>query len=84
MSEEVVIKNYICESILFTKDGYPYPDDTPFFDEGILDSTGVLELVLLIEETYGLTVDTKDLLPENFGSVARLATYVRRRLAVAV
>lgn len=83
MNEEAIIKAYICESILFTSDGYPYADEALFFDEGILDSTGVLELVLLIEETYGLTVDTKDLLPENFGSVSRLAEYTRRRLAVA-
>lgn len=80
MNEEALLKKYIAENILFNEDGYPYADDTAFFDEGIVDSTGIMELVLFIEESFGLEVETKDLLPENFGSVSRLAGYVRRRL----
>jgi acyl carrier protein len=41
----------------------------------------VLELVLFIEETYGIQVDDADLTPENFGTVNAIADYVYLRLA---
>ncbi len=82
MQIETIIKQYIVENILFSDDGYAYPEDASFLDEGIVDSVGVLELSMFVSETFGLTVDRKDLKPENFDSVANLAAYVRRRTAV--
>ncbi len=82
MQIETIIKQYLVENILFSDDGYTYPEDASFLDEGIVDSVGVLELSMFVSETFGLTVDRKDLKPENFDSVANLAAYVRRRTAV--
>ncbi|RLC79677.1 MAG: acyl carrier protein, partial [Chloroflexi bacterium] len=48
-----------------------------FLEEGIVDSTGVLELVMFVEETFGVTVEDEEILPENFDSVTQLARYVR-------
>lgn len=80
MNIEAMLRDYIVDNILFSDNGYPYPDEASFFDEGIVDSTGIMELVLFIEEVFGLSIETKDLLPENFGSVSKLAAYIRRRL----
>ena len=48
------IRQFIAETILFSENGFDYSDDTSFLDEGIIDSTGVVELVLFVEETYSL------------------------------
>jgi acyl carrier protein len=53
-------------------------------DTGIVDSTGVVEIVTYLEETFRIEVDDDDLVPENLDSVSRLAAFVDRKCAVAV
>jgi acyl carrier protein len=77
MTIEQQIKGYLATNILFSDNGYPYPDEASFLEEGIIDSTGVLELVLFIEETFGVTVDDREIIPDNFDSVSKLANYIR-------
>jgi acyl carrier protein len=79
MQIEEKIRNYIAQNILFSKNGYQYPDETSFLEEGIVDSTSVLELVMFVEENFGLTVDDQDIVPENFDSVSNLAAYIRSK-----
>jgi acyl carrier protein len=81
MSIEDQIKQYVAENFLFSDDGYTLPDEASFLEEGIVDSTGVLELILFVEETYGITVDNEDVLPENFDSVSQLSAFIRSKLA---
>ena len=76
---EKQIRTYIAQNILFTGNEYPYTDDISFLDQGIVDSMNVLELVNFVEERYGLRVEDRDIVPDNFDSVARLAAYVRNR-----
>ncbi|MBN1872932.1 MAG: acyl carrier protein [Anaerolineae bacterium] len=80
MTIETQIKQYVAENFLFSDNGYSLPDDASFLEEGVIDSTGVLELILFVEETFGLTVANEDVLPENFDSVTQLAAYIRRKL----
>lgn len=54
-----------------------------FLGTGILDSTGVLELVTFVEGTFGVQVDDEELVPENFDSLAALGAFVERKLAAA-
>ncbi|GAC1453956.1 MAG: hypothetical protein PVSMB4_14630 [Ktedonobacterales bacterium] len=77
------IREFVRMNFLFDGSEGELDDYTSFMEEGIVDSTGVLELVLFVEESWGLTVDHEDLLPENFDSVDALASYVERRLAAA-
>lgn len=51
-------------------------DDDSLLDEGVIDSTGVLELVMFIESTFPIEVDDGEIVPENFDSVNRIAAYV--------
>jgi acyl carrier protein len=53
--------------------------DTPLIETGILDSTGILELVAHLEEQYGVRVRDEDIIPENMNSIARLGRYILRR-----
>lgn len=75
------IRNYIAQNILFTGNGYPYPDDASFLDEGIVNSMNVLELVTFVEGQFGIKVSDIDIVPANFDSVSCLATYVCQKQA---
>jgi acyl carrier protein len=75
MNVEEQIRNFIATKILFKK-GYDYPDETSFLEEGIIDSTSVLELVLFTENTFGILVDDSEITPDNFDSVKKLADFV--------
>ncbi len=72
------IRQYILENLMFSDDPSQLPDDVSLLDRGIIDSTGVLEVVMFIEEAFGMKVRDSDLLPENFDSVARIADFVAR------
>ncbi len=56
-------------------------DGTSFMGEHILDSTGFIELVTFVEETFGVAVDDEEMLPENFDSLANIERYLARKLA---
>ena len=76
------IRDFIIDNFLFGDAEY-LNDDTSFLDEGIIDSTGVLELVTFIEETYNTEVDDEELIPENLDSINNVVNYLERKLAYA-
>lgn len=78
-SIETKIAAYISENILFNKNGYPYPADASFLDNGIVDSMNILELVMFVEENFGIQVSDSDIVPDNFDSVQKLAGFVRAK-----
>jgi acyl carrier protein len=75
------IHEFIVMNFLFDGTDAALDDAASLVEQGIVDDTGVLELVLFVEDAWGLTVDQQDLLPDNFDSVYALAGYVLRRLA---
>jgi acyl carrier protein len=77
------LRDYILENFLFTDDTSQVPLEQSLFDTGTIDSTGVLDLVGFIEETYEVQVDDEEMVPENFDSVAKMAAYVQRKLQAA-
>jgi len=76
MSIETQIRHYILENFLYTKDESKLRNNTSFLEDGIVDSTGILELLLFVEETFGVQVEDEEVTPENFDSVERLARYI--------
>jgi acyl carrier protein len=56
-------------------------DTTSFLDGGIIDSTGVLEVVTFIESEFGISVEDTEMLPENLDSVGNIVAYVERKRA---
>lgn len=77
------IREFIVANCLFGDTSYDLTDDTALLDTGIIDSTGVIELVLFVSDEFGLDVPPEDMLPENFNSIALLAGYVQQRVPVA-
>ncbi len=73
------IRNFISENYLFGQ-ADEIQDDDSFLETGILDSTGVLQLVDFLEQTYGITVENDEVTPENLDSIAKIAAYLQRKM----
>jgi acyl carrier protein len=73
------IRQFIVGNFLF---GQPtsFADDQSFLESGIIDSTGLLELVSFVEERYGISIADRELMPENLDSVKNLSQFVARKL----
>lgn len=79
MDIKVQIREYVAHNLLFSDNGFEYDDDDSFLQEGIVDSVGVLDLVLFVEETFGVKVDDQEVTPDNFDSVNKLANYIHSK-----
>jgi acyl carrier protein len=73
------IKEFIVENFLFGEGGEDLKDSDSFLEKGIIDSTGVLELVEWIEESFEIKVEDEELIPENLDSIENLAAYIKRK-----
>ena len=76
------IREFVAVNFLFDETTDVLPDNASLLKLGIVDSTGVLSLLLFAEEQFGIEVPDTDVTPEHFDSVERLAAYVTARLAV--
>ena len=79
MSAKAKIKNYILENYLFTDDQSALKDGDSFLQQGIIDSTGILEVVFFLEEEFGVKVEDEEMVPENLDSVNNLVAFVERK-----
>lgn len=78
------LRNYIQDNFILGAGAEPLGDADSFMDRAILDSTGFLELVTYLEESFGMTVSDEEMIPENLDSVDNLVAFVeRKRAAVA-
>ena len=73
------VRSFILENFLLGREA-GFRDDTSFLEEGIVDSTGILELVSYLEEKYEIEITEDELIPENLDSVERIAQYLLRKL----
>ena len=71
-----ILKSFIEESFLPGLPGVQFDDNTSFLDSGLIDSTGVLELVDFLEESFDIEVEDSELVPENLDSIANLTRYL--------
>jgi acyl carrier protein len=78
------IRGFIKSNFLFGSEDAKISDDDSFFETGIIDSTGMLELVSFVENEFGIEVADMDLIPENLDSVNKLAGFIdRKKVALA-
>ena len=73
------LRQFVIENFLFGRQN-GLKDDASFLDNSIIDSTGVLELIQFVEETFGIKVQDQDLVPENLDSIDRVTNFVQRQL----
>ena len=73
------IRKYILENFMFTDDETALSNDDSFLEKGIVDSTGMLELIAFIGDEFQITLEDDELIPDNLDSVNRVAAFIQRK-----
>ena len=82
MSHIETIHGFIVENFLFG-DGEHFTNETSFLDSGIIDSTGILELITFLEETYNIKIEDDELIPENLDSLNNVVKFIGQKNSCA-
>ena len=72
------IRSFIEENFLFGQ-AYALQDSDSFLDGGILDSTGILQLIAFLGKTYDITVEDEEIIPDNLDSIDKISAYLHRK-----
>jgi acyl carrier protein len=78
---ESTLRTFILENYLFTDDQSALDSKDSFLEKGIIDSTGILEVIFFIEEQFGFKVADEEMVPENLDSVNNLVAFIGRKKA---
>ena len=73
------IRKFILTNFLFDANENELQNDASFLEQGIIDSTGVLEMVEWLEENFDIKVEDEELVPENLDSVLQLAAFIEKK-----
>ena len=81
MSCAYEIKRFILRNFLFTEDLTALGDEDSLMQKGIVDSTGILEMITHLEQTYGIRVADEEMVPDNLDSIASIVQFIERKRA---
>lgn len=81
MDYKATIRPFILGNFLFTDDAGAVADDTPLIRGGIVDSTGILELIEFLESAYGIHVAPEEMVPANFDTIDSISSFLGRKAA---
>ena len=79
-SVERTVREFIVDSFMFGEGGDGLASSDSLLDKGIIDSSGILELVSFIERSFGIEVQDAELVPANFDSVDAIGRFVAERV----
>jgi acyl carrier protein len=74
------VRQYILNNFLMGGDPERITDSVSFIEKGIIDSTGVLELISFLQETFGIRIEDAEMVPENLDSLEKIEKYVDSKL----
>jgi acyl carrier protein len=77
------LRRFVTTNFLLSDEDDVLGDDASFMEQGIVDSTGVLELVSFLERRYAITLDDAELVPDNLDSIGKLTAFLERKLQAA-
>lgn len=80
MNYAKAIREFVVANFLFGSEG-ELRDDSSFLDSGVVDSTGILELIMFLEQTYGITIEPDEIRPSNLDSVEKVSAFLMRKLS---
>ncbi len=81
---ETEIRAFLAESLLFREDPNELGGDESMLQAGMIDSTGVLELVMFLESHFDITIHDDEVVPANLDTLNALVAFVARKLQAAV
>lgn len=73
------LRAFLANNFLLSNAEFPYGDDASLMEHGVVDSTGVLELILFLEQEFGVKVGDAEAIPRNLDTVARILAFVERK-----
>jgi len=76
---EVRIRAFIADNLMMGQDASALSREDSFLDSGIIDSTGVLELIGFLEDAFGIEVEDEEMVPDNLDSIANLIPFIRSK-----
>ena len=79
MTSKSIIRTYILENFLFTDDESELDSNDSFLENGIIDSTGVLEIILFLEKTFGIKITDDEMVPSNLDSVTNIVNFIEQK-----
>ena len=79
MAIEQQLRDYILENFLFTDDQSALNSEDSFLEKGIIDSTGILEVIYFIEDEFSIKINDEEMLPENLDSVKNIVNFVTQK-----
>jgi acyl carrier protein len=74
------MRKFLFENYLFGYDENDFSNDSSFLDFGVLDSTGILELIIFLESEFDIEVPDMEILPENLDSVNCVSRLVYKKI----
>jgi len=83
MLAEQKIREYVLENYLFTDDDSALNSADSFMESGILDSTGILEIIYFIEDEFGIKIGDDEMIPENLDSVNNIVVFIDKKKVAA-
>ena len=86
MNQDILkrVRAFIEENFLFRADVSDLADTDSLLENGVMDSTGILELVAFLESDFSLQMSDAEIVPDNLDSIAAIAGYVERKLTKAM
>ncbi|MBI3899544.1 MAG: acyl carrier protein [Gammaproteobacteria bacterium] len=78
---ESKIREFILSNYLFTNDASALKNEDSFLKRGIIDSTGILEVIQFLDDEFGVKVADEEMSPENLDSVNNLVAFIKRKQA---
>ena len=72
------VQQFVVDNFLFG-DSSQLDTDTSFLNEGIIDSTGILELIMFLEETFDVRIEDQELMPENLDSLNNIQRFIEAK-----
>jgi acyl carrier protein len=80
---EAEVRQFIVENFLFGEDAAGLSGHDSLLGKGLIDSTGILELVGFVQDRFGIRVEDDEIIPGNFDSIAKLAQFIQHKKGAA-
>lgn len=80
---EQKVRGFILENFMFSDDESALNSEESLLEKGVIDSTGVMELVAFLEDEYHFQINDEELIPENLDSVRNIVAFVDSKVAAA-
>ena len=75
-----ILRDFICKNFLYSADTCTIADDASFLENGLIDSTGILELIDFLEEKFEITIENQEVIPDNLDSLNNIDRFISTKV----